>query len=1286
MAKYKDLEHFKTLAAEQLKNAVVSLLKCDPLAKPIAANIPPTTFLGNHEHLTYDRQPVLARTLDELERDQIEELLSKPLSHDLNADLKRGRDGSSPAFSEQLENLGCLYSGRPTLGALLCFAPPQLLGDKSGCCTLQMAIHDAAERGGEKAPISLARGNLLLLYKKGMAWLTGGAVLRRRGRIGSDQRDELEIPEIVLREALANALVHRDYETSVLQDQPTRIDVYPDKVEITSYGLLLKEVPLELLNSPDQRLRPFRRNPVIATIFQCMTLAELNASGVQRMRRVMTEEGLPLPLFRSSENFVCVILSRPFELSSGREVIPLPPNATRTKRTAFIASTTMDLVEHRKAAQDACLRVGIFPVAWEDFPARDVDATTELRHMVDESDIFICILGQRYGSMSKDTGISFTEMEFDRAVERGLPILVFTMHQDHPVTLDAISVDNDSREKLERFKEKACRDRLWVEFKSPEDLRGRILEALTALPFQEHVERRFRVAFSFAGEKRDFVAKVAAVLAQRFGEFAILYDKYHEAEFARSDLGTYLPKLYAEDSDLVVVVVSRDFEKKQWVGLEWTAIHELSNRRPDQTVMLTRFDHAEIPGLYDTAGFIELDRRTPDQAATLILERLALNQGKPKDHYTASAATTNRPASTFIPNNLPRLQRFFGREKELAAIREALDPSSRTWGVLIDGPGGMGKTALAIRAAELAPPGQFPHIFFLSSKERRMTAEGERKLSDFVTPSYLDMLNEIARLLKQPDLAKQPETERARLLIDALEPAKALLILDNLESLPKDQQNRLFEFLSQLPPGCKAIATSRRRTDVDARIIRLAKLEQDAALALIAELATDRLLLAKAPVEERAHLYEETGGNPLLLRWVAGQLGKGRCRTVASAIEFLRSAPADNDPLEFIFGDLLETFTENETKVLAALTYFTQQVEVKLIAELAIISKSAAETALGDLSSRALVVPDLEERRYALVPMVADFLRRKRPEVVAETGNRLEQRAYALIVKNGYEQHDRFPLLDGAWPTVAPALPLFLAGPNGRLQTVCAALFQFLNFTGRYDESLSLNQQTEAKAVAAADHDQAGWRAYQAGWVHYLRRQADAVLGCAERAAAHWQTAQAGDRERAFAIRLRGIGHELKTDYAAAIAAYRESLGLWRTVSAETEAVAIALNDLADAERYSGDLAAAERDYREALRIARAVGDAEGVTDITGNLASLALDRKDWPGAETLAREALAWSEKVGRQELIASNCHLFARALAQQGKPAEALPYARRAVEIYARLGSPSLEAAHATLRECKS
>jgi len=51
----------------------------------------------------------------------------------------------------------------------------------------------------------------------------------------------------------------------------------------------------------------------------------------------------------------------------------------------------------------------------------------------------------------------------------------------------------------------------------------------------------------------------------------------------------------------------------------------------------------------------------------------------------------------------------------------------------------------------------------------------------------------------------------------------------------------------------------------------------------------------------------------------------------------------------------------------------------------------------------------------------------------------------------------------------------------------------------------------------------------------------------------------------------------------------------------------------------------------------------------------------------------------------IAANCQRIAKAMVPQGKP-EALEYARRAVEIFSRLGSPKLEEARATLRECES
>ncbi|HEY1052531.1 MAG TPA: DUF4062 domain-containing protein [Prosthecobacter sp.] len=663
-----------------------------------------------------------------------------------------------------------------------------------------------------------------------------------------------------------------------------------------------------------------------------------------------------------------------------------------------------------------------------------------------------------------------------------------------------------------------------------------------------------------------------------------------------------------------------------------------------------------------------------------------------KQHH-ADRHTAPPPPPFKITNNLPRQARFFGRQKELEVIAKALLPQTRSWGVLIDGPGGMGKTSLAVHAADLAKA-QFDRVLFLTTKSQRLTPEGTVAMTTSIVPAYPDILNELGQLLGLPHIEKSPEAERAARIKTALQTDKVLLIFDNLENLENTQQMLLFGFVEDLPPGCKAIVTSRRRSDVDARIIRLEKLEQDAALKLLKELATDRPLLAKASKKDRLHLYAETGGNPLLLRWVVGQLGRGSCRTVEGALALCRMAGAGEkvDPLEFIFGDLLETFTEEETKALAALTYFTQKVAVKHIVELADLSRTATQTALADLANRALVMPDETEEHFALVPMVADFLREKRPQVVEDTGDRLKVRAFALIVENGYRKHDCFHVLDAAWPNVAPAMPRFLAGPNQRLQEVCAALLHFLDFTGRWDEALEFYQQAETCAVAAGNHAKAGWRAHNVGWFHLLRRQGEGVLDCAGRAAAHWARAfppghsggQAGIRERAFAVRLRGLGHRLTQNYSAAFEAFREAQALFCGLSAANAEVAMVLNDLADTEMLSGHFAAAEKDYREALEVARREGDTASIALYIANLADLALDQEKWEEAEGLAREALPLAKKLGRQNLIADVHAHLAKALVRQGNGVKGRPHARRAVEIYISLGSPDRVKAEKTLAEC--
>ena len=103
-----------------------------------------------------------------------------------------------------------------------------------------------------------------------------------------------------------------------------------------------------------------------------------------------------------------------------------------------------------------------------------------------------------------------------------------------------------------------------------------------------------------------------------------------------------------------------------------------------------------------------------------------------------------------------------------------------------------------------------------------------------------------------------------------------------------------------------------------------------------------------------------------------------------------------------------------------------------------------------------------------------------------------------------------------------------------------------------------------------------------------------------------------------------------------------------------------------------------------------AITSHEGIATRTGNLAELALDREQWAEAESLARAALALAEKVGRQELIASDCHRLAQALLKKSRGAdwqsalqEALSMSRRAVEIFTRLKSPNLQEAQELLAE---
>ena len=640
----------------------------------------------------------------------------------------------------------------------------------------------------------------------------------------------------------------------------------------------------------------------------------------------------------------------------------------------------------------------------------------------------------------------------------------------------------------------------------------------------------------------------------------------------------------------------------------------------------------------------------------------------------------------YYRSNLPVQAYFFGREKELKIIENAISPKSRTWGVLIDGPGGVGKTALAIRAGYLAPEKDFKLKIFLSAKKRKLTPTGIVPIYDFSFSEFMSLLNELACQIDGPDISQMNQSERVSEVSRALENKHALIIIDNLEDLKEDERARLYDFLDHLPASCKAIVTSRRRNDVTGRVIRLDRLQFEDAMELINQLSHDNFLLKRANQEDRQNLYQITQGNPLLIKWVVGQLGRegSDCRTIADACRYMDSVSPTGDPLEYVFGDLLKTLTKLEIAVLAALSHFKFPAHSKWITGMVNIAPNAARMILEDLTDRSVLVADPEFETFFLPPLAARYLKRKRSNVIASTGQRLADEVFVFVVENGYVQYERFPNLENEWPKIEAALPHILQRENKMLQDFSHALQSFLDFSGRWDERLSLSLMAEKSALEVNDIDHAGWAMYDAGRVYYHLGQADELANCAQRLESYWGNSNA--RKKAFAKKLSGWWYRVKKDYPAAIKEFEVALDILRTVDADyPEEVAMGLNSLGWVQHLAGDDVTAEKNYREALWLSRKIGYHYGTACYTGYLADILLACQKYSDAESLAREALDLMEKIGRQELIARDCRCLAEALARQEKFEEGLYYARRAVEIEKRLRSPYLEKAQEVLKLCE-
>jgi len=120
-----------------------------------------------------------------------------------------------------------------------------------------------------------------------------------------------------------------------------------------------------------------------------------------------------------------------------------------TKYQVFLSSTYSDLVDERENIIKAILEMYHIPIGMEMFSAEDEDQWEIIRRTIEVSDYYILILGLRYGSKTSD-GISFTQKEYEYALEKKIPILAFVMNDT--VSLSRVKRDDDLSD-INKFRE-----------------------------------------------------------------------------------------------------------------------------------------------------------------------------------------------------------------------------------------------------------------------------------------------------------------------------------------------------------------------------------------------------------------------------------------------------------------------------------------------------------------------------------------------------------------------------------------------------------------------------------------------------------------------------------------------------------------------------------------------------------------------------------------------------------------------------------------------------------------
>lgn len=142
------------------------------------------------------------------------------------------------------------------------------------------------------------------------------------------------------------------------------------------------------------------------------------------------------------------------------------------KYQVFISSTYEDLKEERKNVIETLLMIDCIPAGMEAFCAADEEQFEYIKKVIDLCDYYVLTIGKRYGSISPITGKSYTEMEYDYAKSKNIPIFVF------PVNNNVKMQEDEHVSELKAFREKAYGKTMGATWRNADELGKKVAISL----------------------------------------------------------------------------------------------------------------------------------------------------------------------------------------------------------------------------------------------------------------------------------------------------------------------------------------------------------------------------------------------------------------------------------------------------------------------------------------------------------------------------------------------------------------------------------------------------------------------------------------------------------------------------------------------------------------------------------------------------------------------------------------------------------------------------------------